>query len=125
MTINLDIPKTGFIPNETITIDLDVKNPSSEDVSTFMMQIIKTIETFANDGNDLTSDGKERSESKDTVIVEHTADGLSCGDDRKFKTEIIVPNTQPTDITTSQIFKISYTLRVRYPREIKIIEKEK
>lgn len=118
MTITLDIPKTAFVPNETITIDLDVKNPSTEDVSNFMMQIVKTIEALANDGNDLTDDGKERSEKKDTVIVEHTADGLLSGDDRQFKTEIIVPTTPPTDITTSNIFKISYTLRVRYRRNI-------
>lgn len=113
MKITLAIPKTGFVPNETVTIDLDVKNPSTEDVSNFMMQIVKTIEALANDGN-------ERSEKKDTVIVEHTADGLLSGDERKFKSEIIVPNTPPTDITTSNIFRISYTLRVRYWGSIKI-----
>lgn len=110
MTMTVDIPKTGFVLNETIPIDLDVKNPSSEDVSCFQIKIFKTIESFANDGND-------RTDKEDVVVVDHLVDGLLVGDDRKFRTEILVPNTPPTDITSSTIFKLSYLLRVRYQNE--------
>lgn len=49
------------------------------------------------------------------------ADGLSVDDKRKFISEIIVPATPPTDITTSTIFKLSYMLRVRYQNEVDIM----
>lgn len=107
------IPKCGFIPNETIKVDVDVKNPSSEDVSDFRIQIVQTVVASANDGKQLTDEGTERSETKDVVVLEQTADGLLCGDERKFEIKIIVPSTAPSDITSSAIFKISHTLRVR------------
>lgn len=110
MTMAVGLQKTGFVPNEVIHIDVDVKNPSSEDVTCFFILFIKTTEAFANDGNDKT-------EKEETVLVDHTVEGLMSGDDRKFKTEITVPNTPPSDTTTSVIFKVSYTVRVRQPNE--------
>lgn len=112
MTIAVGLQKTGFVPNEVIHMDVDVKNPSSEDVTCFLIYFMKTTEAFANDGNDKT-------ENEEVVLVDQMVDGLLSGDDRKFKTEIIVPNTPPSDTTTSAILKISYKLRVRYPNEYK------
>lgn len=107
------IPKRFFAHNETIDLNVDVKNSSWESVSCFCIKIIQTIVWSANDGQGISSKGKERSEEKEVELVEETVDGLSSGKSRQFECKITVPITPTTDITSSVIFKLSHTLRVR------------
>lgn len=105
LTMKVNLPKTGFVPGETIAVDVDVKNPSSEDVESFLIRVLKTVDSFANDGSDKTG-------QQEFTIVEETAPGILSGEDKKFTAKLIVPVTPPTDNTTSTIFKINYSLTV-------------
>lgn len=103
------LPKSGFVPNEVIDIDVDLKNPSTEHISGIWVYIIRKMEAHANDGN---SD----SEKKDTELIFKMLDGVRNGNDKRVKGQIVVPDVPPTDTTTSTIFKVSYIMRVRNQR---------
>lgn len=105
MSMIVHIPKSGFIPNETIDVNVDVKNPSTEDLAIFLIEIVRTIKASANDG-------KERAETKETVLIQQCLDSLDSGEDRNMNAKIVVPTTPPTDVTSSNIFQLSYSLRV-------------
>lgn len=101
------IPKAGYIPNETINLDVDVKNPSTEHISGILVHIIQRIEAYANDGKE----GASKSMNK---LCFKMLDGIRNGEDKRIHGQIVVPVTLPSDTTTSNIFKVSYALQVQF-----------
>lgn len=110
MTIVARLPMSGFIPGQTIPLEFDILNDSTENISTLLVHLNKEINYFSNDNT-----GETKKEI--SIIAEEQIDSVqrfnsNTSEKMIFKSNIIVPVTPPSDTTTSNIIKVNYSLEV-------------
>lgn len=99
------LPKSGFVPNETIDIHVEVMNPSSEHISGILVHIIQLFYMRSCEG--------KLEESNVNKLISKMLDGVRIGGVKLIQGQIVVPDVPPSDTTTSNIIKSTYILRVR------------
>lgn len=99
------LPKSGFVPNETIDIHVEVMNPSSEHISGILVHIIQIFYARSDDDSRLRGNVNE--------LNSKMLDGIRIGAKKQVQGQIVVPDVPPSDTTSSNIIKTAYILRVR------------
>lgn len=105
------IRKRGFAPGESIHMQLDVHNKSSEEIGAIMVQIIKQLK-YAGNCEELE---RKLDRKYSTKLNGEILEGFRSSKEamRSYCLALFVPSTAPSDEKTSGLIKISYKLRVR------------
>lgn len=106
--VKAKIPVGGYVPGQTINLDLDIHNKSDEDISAFVVKLRKAISyyTYA------TSPYKR---TEDITVVEQEIEGCEHSDTKFLRVNLKVPPIPPSDDMTSNICKVRYYLHIKAP----------
>lgn len=103
--MNLNMPCSGFVPGQTIPINLDCDNASSTKIKYCDIKLIK-VETYHS------HTPHKSTHSRIDEIASITTDGLEPGEQATFCEEIEVPPLPPSDLTNCSLIDIDYKLTV-------------
>ncbi|KAJ6645788.1 Arrestin domain-containing protein 17 [Pseudolycoriella hygida] len=112
MNVAVRIPVSGYTPGQTVNIEIKVNNRSGQEIDGFEVKLIKIIDFFAKRGG-ITCCGEteeKRTEKRGIAIQEIRAYGANTND--VISVNFLVPPIPPTDLSSSNVIKVSYKLKV-------------
>ncbi|EFO91607.1 hypothetical protein CRE_11671 [Caenorhabditis remanei] len=121
LEIRVDIPKTGFVPGETVPINLEILNHSSVPVTEVKVKIIQqcTFVAFRNGSNfNFIGDSvmavsqRETKHDTNTVIKQSQALTVEPGKEHRLALELRLPSVTPTINQFSPIITVEYLVQV-------------
>uniref|UniRef100_A0A1I7TDN9 Arrestin_C domain-containing protein n=1 Tax=Caenorhabditis tropicalis TaxID=1561998 RepID=A0A1I7TDN9_9PELO len=121
LEMKVDIPKTGFVPGETVPINLHILNHSSVPVTEVKARIIQNCTFFAfRRGNtfDFTNDHvmavsyRETKRDTNSVIRQSQALTVEPGKEHKLALELRLPSVTPTIDQFSPVINVEYLVQI-------------
>ncbi|ULU07342.1 hypothetical protein L3Y34_018826 [Caenorhabditis briggsae] len=121
LSVKLDVPKTGFVPGETVPINLHIVNKSSVNVTMVTATIIQrcTFMAYRNGTafNFTEISGVTRGEVKlnsNTVITQTQPLTVEPGNSHNLALELRLPSVTPTINQFSPVITVEYYVDVSY-----------
>lgn len=105
LSITGSIPKTGYVPGETIPVTASVVNKSSKSINCVKFTLCTIVKYHS-------TTPTHKTKSEVIEICEKLASGVPPESDGKFHVALVVPPVGPTDNDLSQIITIEYVVKI-------------
>ncbi|CAB05786.2 Arrestin C-terminal-like domain-containing protein [Caenorhabditis elegans] len=124
LELRVNIPKTGFVPGETVPMNIHILNHSSVPVTEVKAKIIQQCKFIAyrngtifrfDGGSDTLMSGSSQQTKYDTkpVITQTQPMTVTPGNEHKFVLEFRLPSVTPTICRFSPVITVEYVVQVR------------
>ncbi|EGT40904.1 CBN-ARRD-19 protein [Caenorhabditis brenneri] len=121
LEMRVDIPKTGFVPGETVPINLHILNHSSVPVTEVKAKILQQCKfvafrhgnTFDFTGESLMAhSAREQKQDMNAVIKQTQALTVAPSNEHKLALELRLPSVTPTINQNSPIITVEYLVQI-------------
>ncbi|XP_055295696.1 arrestin domain-containing protein 1-like [Sitodiplosis mosellana] len=110
ITITARAPVGGFLPRQTVNLEIHVQNQSSVDVYKFTVELIRLISYSREYKYCGCKSNYGKKEEK--CLFSKTIDGCSGKEEKMFHLDVDIPATPPTEIAWSKGITVTYLIRI-------------
>ncbi|XP_055294937.1 arrestin domain-containing protein 1-like isoform X2 [Sitodiplosis mosellana] len=110
ITITARAPVGGFLPRQTVNLEIHVHSQSSVAVSKFSAELIQLI-SYSVEYKSCGFKTKYNEEEEKTLFL-MTIDGCSGNEEKIVHLDVAIPPTPPTEILMSKAIKVTYLIRI-------------
>ncbi|XP_055295698.1 arrestin domain-containing protein 17-like [Sitodiplosis mosellana] len=104
-------PVSGFLPRQTVNLEINVQNRSSVAISHFTIELIQLI-TYLKD-YDCCGYKSNYKKQEEKSLFTGTSDGCNEVEYKTIHIAAEIPPTPPTEILMSKVVKVTYLIRVK------------